>query len=198
MRIIDFTITSLSSIGNKDYCDIDDIKCFLRFTNDSVPLYIAASQNRLKDDEVGIVPLEINNFIQRRQVSTILRDFMNINYSGSLASIVTNKGDKYYGGRSLILDKDFNVLYILCNNKDNTSTLYISPDVFNNDGIIHKAILKTIIPYVAAEGYVGYPRDKCNIVIDREMCNSFIVKPKEPKVGSCIDEEIRKLLIDNL
>lgn len=184
--------------------------------DNEVPLILVYAVNNSKDKTKFIAPIITNRVItKRQQLSAILKDFtIRLPSEYTVNTVVTNKGDIYHGGWGLILDKNMNPLYmeslILRDEKINgyLTTIpvginfRISPKVFTEDGLIHKAISKNFIAGIAANEYTGlqkkvmnlttHPRIlKKNIIISDD--NPFIIKPVMPK-GININEELNSLL----
>lgn len=163
------------------------------------------------------IPLFANGAEQvriRRLTSTILSDFLHVNWETRLQCVKTNKGDKYYGAPGLILDKNFNPILVLTIKhdgivlgnrfKDLRCVCHINRSIFDNqEGLIEKAIYKKIIPfcannvpnYVSIARYGGVPT-KMTIVIDD--CSQFIERPVIPRPSTTSDASINDLVVRHL
>lgn len=103
---------------------------------------------------------------ERKQVNTILKDFISRMYSSKMVQI-SNKGNIYYGYPGLITDCNFNPLVYFkvraekvknddlvrtdsstCEIRITDYICYVSPNaLINQDGIVEKVIYKKIIPF---------------------------------------------------
>lgn len=150
-----------------------------------------------------------NSVETRRLATTILGRFINADNSDRLICVRTNKGDKYYGGKGIILDKDFNPILILTMRKEGSSiypVCRISPRAITGSGIMENLIKNKIIPLYCSEDAVvnyinvGFNHErtasfKVKIII--EDCDYFITKPTVPKPSLCSDEAFHKFLSSN-
>lgn len=170
-----------------------------------------------------VVSLYVNSYTQtRRTADSIVNEFFSrTNFNSRLQKVITNKGEVYYGGKGIILDKDFKPLILcslICKKTIDSSDTYmdyykpvirISPEVFlNESGLIHKSILKKIIPYYLTHSmkkvnnYSSTFRDRIpkNTVphILVEDSSRFIESPVLPNPNTCSNESLNELLIDNI
>lgn len=110
-----------------------------------------------------VIPLfETDTPYIRRAASAIFRVFRQTKLSDRLLKVVTNKDEVYYGNRGLILDKDFNILFITILEASldeeerkvihNKARVYIHPKVFGHEGVLEKGIVKTLIPAFTTKG----------------------------------------------
>ena len=145
--------------------------------------------------------------------------FSRTTFNQRLQKVTTNKGEVYYGGKGIILDKDFNILLlctIACRKIEHGGRqmmsyykpmIHISPQVFlRNEGLINKSILKKIVPFYISHNIDGInTRDyfwdgipegtKPQVLIDD--VNRFIEYPVKPSPQKCSDDVLNQLLIDN-
>lgn len=109
------------------------------------------------------VPLfETDTPYTRRTANTIFRLFRQASMSDRLLKVITNKDEVYYGSNGLILDKDFNILFITVleasvNEEEkkvayDKARVYIHPKVFGHEGLLEKGIVKTLIPAFTTKG----------------------------------------------
>ena len=169
-----------------------------------------------------VIPMYVNTPNQsRRTADSIVNNFfLNTNFNHRLQKVTTNKGEVYYGGKGIILDKDFNILLlctIVCKKIEYRGgqvmsyykpMIHVSPQVFlKGESLICKSILKKIIPF-----YVSHDIDsvtthayfrsdipegtKPQILIDD--VNKFIENPTKPTPQKCSDEVLNQLLMDNV
>lgn len=168
-----------------------------------------------------VIPMYVNTYNQsRRTADSIVSEFFSrVDFNQRLQKVTTNKGEVYYGGKGIILDKDFNILFlctIVCRRIEHRGRqvmsyykpmIHVSPQVFlRSDGLIDKSILKKIIPF-----YVSHSIDSVNthayfrndvpsgtkpqILI--EDVDRFIEKPVKPTPQKCSDDVLNQILIDN-
>lgn len=178
--------------------------------------------NSLSEISKLVIPLYINSVTQSRRTadSIIYEFFSRTPFKNRLQKVETNKGEIYYGNRGIILDKDFNPLIfcsMMCRKEGYRSREYmayykpiihISPEVFNSTGLIHKSILKKVIPFYLSHNigwvdtYAGKFRSnlavdtKPQIIIDD--VSYLIETPKLPTPSTCSNESLNKLLRDNI
>lgn len=166
-----------------------------------------------------VLPLYSNSDVyDRRTADSIIRDFfISGNLTERLQKVVTNKNEVYYGMKGIILDKHFNPLIMVTISLDRESkmykkvTIYIHPEVFlNTNGLIHKSIIKKIIPF-----YISYNEDltsrdrrarryyrvessvRPQVVIE-DAAKKFIQSPNRPSPQSCTDDKLNQLMIENI
>lgn len=165
-----------------------------------------------------VLPLYSNsNTYNRRTADSIIRSFfIRGNLTERLQKVVTNKNEVYYGMRGIILDEHFNPLIMATISLDRESkmykkvTIYIHPEVFlNTNGLIHKSIIKKIIPfYISYNGILSYRRRshlfyrledsvRPQVVIE-DAAKKFIQSPNRPSPQSCTDDKLNQLMIENI
>ena len=168
-----------------------------------------------------VIPMYVNtyNMAARTADSIVNIFFSRTNFNQRLQKVTTNKGEVYYGGKGIILDKDFNILFlctIVCKRMGHRGrqvmsyykpVIHVSPQVFlRGDGLIDKSILKKIIPF-----YVSHNIDSVNthayfrsdipegtkpqILIDD--VSKFIENPVKPTPQRCSDDVLNQILADN-
>ena len=113
-----------------------------------------------------IIPMYVNTYTQsRRTADSIVGEFFSrVNFNQRLQKVITNKGEVYYGGKGIILDKDFNILLLCtlaCRRMEYRGRqvmsyykpiIHVGPQVFLRDeGLIDKSILKKIIPFYLSQ-----------------------------------------------
>ena len=169
-----------------------------------------------------VIPMYMNTYNQsRRTADSIVSDFfLRTNFSHRLQKVTTNKGEVYYGGKGIILDKDFNILLlctIVCKRIEYRGSqemsyykpiIHISPQVFlKGENLICKSILKKIIPFYVSHNidsvttHASFRSDipegtKPQILIDD--VSKFIENPIKPTPQKCSDEVLNQLLMDNV
>ena len=169
-----------------------------------------------------VIPMYVNTYNQqRRTADSIVSDFFSrVDFNRRLQKVTTNKGEVYYGGRGIILDKDFNILLlctIVCKKMEYRDRqvmsyykpmIHVSPQVFlRGDSLINKAILKKVIPFYISHNintvgtYYYFTNaipegTKPQILIDD--VSKFIENPTKPTPQKCSDDVLNQLLVDNI
>lgn len=158
-----------------------------------------------------VIPLVLeDNFQIRTGADAILRSFTS-RYS-RLNMTETPKGEIYYGGNGLILDKNFSpLLYItkqlvIVNGREQpgtTATVHVSPSIFTDDvSVLNKSLLRKGVAYFLTHdiGRVNRWDTRTsvhpNIVIDDGK--DIFRKPNKPEFGSSINSKVNALLRDNI
>lgn len=168
-----------------------------------------------------VIPMYVNtyNMVARTADSIMNIFFSRTNFNQRLQKITTNKGEVYYGGKGIILDKDFNILFlctIVCRRMEHRGEqvmsyykpmIHVSPQVFlRGDSLIDKSILKKVIPFyvshnidsVSTQAYFrsDIPEGtKPQILIDD--VSKFIENPAKPTPQKCSDDVLNQILADN-
>ena len=168
-----------------------------------------------------VIPMYVNTYNQqRRTADSIVSAFFRVDFNQRLQKVTTNKGEVYYGGRGIILDKDFNILLlctIACKKIEYGDRqvmsyykpiIHVSPQVFlRGEGLIDKTILKKIIPFYVSHNISivsdrTYFRNdipegtKPQILIDD--VSKFIENPVKPTPQKCSDDVLNQILADNV
>lgn len=168
-----------------------------------------------------VIPMYVNTYTSsKRTADSIVVDFfLKTNFNQRLQKVVTNKEEVYYGNKGIILDKDFNILF-LCTlackkieymNRQLMSyykpIIHVSPQVFlRSDSLIDKSILKKIIPFYVSQdinsvgtniGFVdNIPEEtKPQILIDD--VSKLIETPVKPTPQKYSDDVLNQILVDN-
>ena len=168
-----------------------------------------------------IIPMYANTYTQsRRTADSIVGEFfLRVDFKKRLQKVITNKGEIYYGGKGIILDKDFNILLLCtlaCRRMEHRGRqimsyykpiIHISPQVFlRGEGLIAKSILKKIIPFYLSQNIdtiytnPGFISDipegtKPQILIDD--VSKLIENPVKPTPQKCSDDVLNQILADN-
>ena len=168
-----------------------------------------------------IIPMYVNTYTQsRRTADSIVGEFFSkVNFNQRLQKVITNKGEVYYGGKGIILDKDFNILLLCtlaCRRMEYGGRqvmsyykpiIHVSPQVFlRGEGLIDKSILKKIIPFYLSQNI--YPvctipnfvsdipeGTKPQILIDD--VSKLIENPVKPTPQKYSDDILNQILADN-
>lgn len=206
-------------IARRSYIGNNGFSWFIRVKRDNdnfeAPLIISHSvfdsifRSNGKDI---IVPINIHNrIVSARGVSAALR-YGGFNNNGFLTNIFI-KSLGYYIGKGVILDNDMNPL-IICSvsgkrvpNSDikyepNSLKIkmYVHPRIFNQETIMDKFIVKTMIPY-----YLSAPLATCfrvesldvNVVIE-DVNNNLTIKPLDPDKAALNNITIKDYMLSNI
>lgn len=156
-----------------------------------------------------VVPLfETDTPYTRRAASAIFRVFRQAKFSDRLLKVVTNKDEVYYGNKGLILDKDFNILFItiLETSLDeeerrvihNKARVYIHPKVFGHEGVLEKGIVKTLIPAFTTKGVLvketSRARSNINYYTEEETLKGIVRTLVRPLAEIVIADVSEKFL----
>lgn len=135
--------------------------------------------------------------VVRRTITTILRSFHKAGNRARIAKVVTTKGLVYYGRRGLILDENYNPLFVAMIKVKKEDGIFklsnpsckISYRVFeNSDNIVEKTIIKQAFP-IYGEHPVDYYSDigscyvsNSPVKISIEHLDHLVVKPNQPTI----------------
>lgn len=167
-----------------------------------------------------VLPLYDNIYpTTKRTFDSIIRQFFaGVRFNDRLQKITTAKGEVYYGGKGIILDKDLAPI-LLCTLKArkgygeymNTITYYrpvchISPKVFTEStSLMNKGIIKRVIPFYTTENvtlpnpYICRSATRSSTVeIIIDDFSRFFVEPVKPTPSTCSNEILNQCLVDNL
>lgn len=165
------------------------VKCDMGGVDVEIPVFMRAYAenyiNRMKGkpytDNVRelVAPMIDNAYISKRNADSIIKSISGGNISYGLVSVITNKELVYHGYNGAIFDSDFNPLLLatLVGHYNLTTSnniqgvtytecrVYVHPKVvMDGTDIMHKAIMKKVIPYFLVEG------DSCTPYIERISC----------------------------
>ena len=166
-----------------------------------------------------VIPMAVDPFtFNAAGAETILKRFarQSTNY-GRLLKATTPKGEVYYGNNGIILDKNFDPLFlstrvISCVNANgitssrrritkSDATIYLSPKVFTNDqGMLNKALAKKGIAFYLSQSismsYWNNEDERAKVVID-DM-SRFFKKVEKPDVNALSNGVFTEILKDNI
>ena len=195
--------------------------CVIDLTGDTIEIPLFAKGvvediiiNNLSITKV-VLPLYSNSDTNKRTADSIIRSFfIRGNLTERLQKVVTNKNEVYYGMKGIILDEHFNPLIMITISLDKESkiykkvTIYIHPEVFlNTNGLIHKAIIKKLIPfYISYNENLSYSgrahyRIENSVrpqVVIEDAAKKFIQSPNKPSPQSYTDDKLNQLMIENI
>lgn len=134
--------------------------------------------------------------------------------TNTFIKVNTTKGI-YYGNSGIILDSNFNVIFLVTLNchKEGTDILYteaniyVHPKIFLEEKkVLHSCILKKLIPFylgfTVSKPLLGFNRDhpQCNLtpqIIIKDVTSDFINIASVPNPQSTSNESINQFLIDH-
>ncbi len=199
-----------------------EVPVFARATVEGVVKAKLESSHINSVDKI-VIPMYVNSYNQtRRTADSIITEFFSrVKFNSRLQKVTTNKGEVYYGGKGIILDKDFNIILlctIICRKVElgggqvmsyYKPMIHVSPQVFlRNEDLINKSILKKIIPFYVAHNISSFNTayayfrseipvgTKPQILVDD--VSKFIEKPAKPTPQKCSDDILNQVLIDNI
>lgn len=159
------------------------------------------------------VPVQYGHFYTAKTGDAIINTLFNTD-SNTFNRVSTTKG-VYYGNSGIILDSNFNVIFLVTLNchKEGTNILYtganiyIHPKVFLEEKeVLHSCILKKLIPfylsYKVGKSLLGFSRDhpQHNLtpqIIIKDVTSDFINIASVPDPQSTSNESINQFLIDH-
>lgn len=167
-----------------------------------------------------VIPLDLSStsFKKISMASSILYSVGAFTHSNGLLKIITSKENIYYGNRGIILDENFNPLFLttyVIEKADTNSykvrqvNCRVPHEVFQRqDEVIPKTIYKKLIPLYGVSTfqipYIPGPGNFINFsavnkvqVIIGEM-PEIIVNSNTPEPSSATDEEFARILRDNI
>lgn len=167
-----------------------------------------------------VIPLDLSSmsFKNTSLASSILNSIGSFNHFNGLLKIITSKENIYYGNRGVILDENFNPLFLTTyvieeadtnSYKVRQANCRIPHEVFQRqDEVIPKTIYKKLIPLYGVSTfqspYIPMPADSINFsavnkvqVIIGEM-PEIVVSSNTPEPSSATDEEFTRILRDNI
>lgn len=166
-------------------------------------------------------PLYVTDKYQnKRTADSIIQTINKTPVTWRLSEIITSKGLHYYGGQGLIFDEDWNLMmmcgYLIYIDRTNNiinivrPECYISPDVFTENDILSKAVIKKVIPYISSHS-INIPftiQAHSAVIHDRasffkgasviiEPLKKWIYTTQSPYNIERLDEDIWRLLNEN-
>lgn len=166
----------------------------------------------------AICPLFHNRVSTRSTFDSIIKTFFeSVSLANRICKNVSSKGDIFYGTRGLILDKDFNILFLCTLTYDyiqgddrgyldfDKLNIYINPSVFlDNKETIPKGIINKLIPYYVSrdisvrEEYSRQSKVLKPQILIEDVTNRFIVSPTKPVPGVTSNDSINEFLVDHI
>lgn len=164
-------------------------------------------------------PLYVGGTEERKTADSIIQSINRCPRNLRLSNIKTSKGLDYYGGQGLILDEHWNPMmlcgFIIKIDRINRSIhivrpiCYISPNVFENNDILSRAILKKVIPYMSIHGinppifrsisYLNFSYDTFkNVLVTICPIDKYFVAPESPTEIEELDNSIWSFLRENI
>ena len=123
-----------------------------------------------------------------------------------IIKVTTNKDEVYYVGKGIIFDAEFQIL-MLCTKsfiKERTvlgtvaynhgdSKCYIHPNIFSDEDLMSKTILKKIVPFYLSPLDTGY---NCKVSI-KDMTRNLII-PSVPDMNTFSQETVNSFLKEHV
>lgn len=111
-----------------------------------------------------IFPLFIHGTYNYGTVATAIMNAFELNNDIRMCKLIV-KDRVYYGGNGIILDSNKNLLLLVTSIHSVLSSpkffhCYVSPEVFKNDDIMNKAIIKRVIPALMTSDKFNYGYDE--------------------------------------
>lgn len=219
--------TSPSNInGSLNYLDNNVFNLFLHVDCTGphvvVPLFCRGYIERIICNKLDVTEVEIALFAngfpsERRTSNAMFKLFTEINFSQRLIKVTTSKGEIYYGGYGIILDRNMNPIFFCALDGEitgegltyNSAKIYVNPSVFLTDGTLEKGIIKTIIPayiekgisiYVTFSNINGQFKKKNGRVIPevviKDFTDDFFVRPSKPKPSTFTRDKVNDFLLE--
>ena len=167
-----------------------------------------------------VIPLYSTVTVRKRSADSIFQYIVRMaTFNKRLITIITSKGQTYYGGYGILLDADWNPLMLatLLADKEPVSgstspvlyyykaVLHISPKVFlNQTDLLEKSIIKKVIPFYLTNpigrvsSFRGTESDSLGTVqIEVDDMSRFFHTPVIPKPDTYSDEEMNRILAEH-
>lgn len=159
------------------------------------------------------IPVQCGYSYTAKTGDAIINTLFNVG-SDTFTKVNTTKGI-YYGHSGIILDSNFNIIFLVTLNchKEGTNILYtganiyIHPKVFLEEKeVLHSCILKKLIPFylglTVSKSLLGFSRDhpQYNLIpqiIIKDVTSAFINTASVPDSQSTSNEIINQFLIDH-
>lgn len=175
--------------------------------------------DRKRLTEVDIALFVNGLYSEKRTSNAMFKLFIGTSFSERLVKVVTNKGEIYYGGYGIILDRNMNPIFFCALdgeiNKEgltyNSAKIYVNPSVFLTDSILEKGIIKTIIPNYIEQGVLintvyGNIKQKFKKkndkiipeVVIKDFTDDFFVRPSRPKPSTFTRDKVNDFLLEHV
>ena len=221
--------TSSNNInGSWNYLDNNVFNLFLRVDCTGphvvVPLFCRGLIERIICGGLDVTEVEIALFAngfpsERRTSNAMFKLFTEINFSQRLIKVITSKGEVYYGGYGIILNRDMNPIFFCTLEGDvieggltyNSAKIYINPSVLLIDSVLEKGVIKTIIPAYIEHGvsiYTSFSNVNKHFkringkvipeVVIRDFTDDFFVRPSKPKPSTFTRDKVNDFLLEHV
>lgn len=214
--------------GNLNYLNNNVFNLFLHVDCTGphvvIPLFCRGYIERMICGRLNVTEVDIALFTgefpsERRASNAMFKLFTEIDFSKRLVKVTTSKGEIYYGGYGIILDKNMNPIFFCALDGEITeegliyksAKIYVNPSVFLTDGILEKGIIKTIIPAYVEHGVSIYTsfsnanrqfKKKNGLIIPeivvKDFTDDFFVKPSKPKPSTFTREKVNDFLLEHV
>lgn len=165
--------------------------------------------------EKVIVPIYSTSAIGRYKTADIMiRHFFDCSYRLSVCN--NGKGEFFFGGPGIILDADFNILFLLSFKVAlqgdkwvlQRPIVRVDNSVFvDQQKFMNKAIIQKLLPLCLEPVRIGVDSQNNNFVQELRIpycdiivqdCKTLLTSPKEPSVNIDMNKELNQTLVDNV
>lgn len=221
--------TSSNNInGNLNYLNNNVFNLFLHVDCTGphvvVPLFCRGYIERIICGGLNVTEVDIALFAngipsERRTSNAMFKLFTEINFSQRLIKVTTSKGEIYYGGYGIILDRNMNPIFFCTLEGEvteegltyNSAKIYVNPSVLLTDSILEKGIIKTIIPAYVERGvsiYTSFSNVNKQFkkkngkvipeVVIKDFTDDFFVRPSKPKPSTFTRDKVNDFLLEHV
>lgn len=221
-------ISSSNINGSLNYLDNNVFNLFLHVDCTGphvvVPLFCRGYIEKIICGRLNVTEVDIALFAnvfpsEKRTFNTMFKLFTEINFSQRLIKVTTSKGEIYYGGYGIILDRNMNPIFFCTLEGEvteegltyNSAKIYVNPSVLLTEGILEKGIIKTIIPAYVEKGVSIYTtfsnvnrqfKKKNGMVIPevviKDFTDDFFVRPSKPKPSTFTRDKVNDFLLEHI
>ncbi len=214
--------------GSLNYLDNNVFNLFLHIDcagpHVVVPLFCRGYIERIICGRLNVTEVDIALFAngipsERRTSNAMFKLFTEIGFSQRLIKVTTSKGEIYYGGYGMILDRNMNPIFFCTLEGDvteegltyNSAKIYINPSVLLIDSVLEKGLIKTIIPAYIENGvsiYTSFPNVNKHFrrkngkiipeVVIKDFTDDFFVRPSKPKPSTFTRDKVNDFLLEHV
>lgn len=214
--------------GNLNYLNNNVFNLFLHVDcvgpHVEVPLFCRGYIERIICGGLDTTEVDIALFTnglpsERRTSNAMFKAFTEVNFNKRLIKVTTSKGEVYYGGYGIILNRDMNPIFFCTLEGDiteegltyNSAKIYINPSVLLIDSVLEKGLIKTIIPAYIENGvsiYTSFPNVNSHFrrkngkiipeVVIKDVTDDFFVRPSKPKPSTFTRDKVNDFLLEHI
>jgi hypothetical protein len=154
-----------------------------------------------------IMPLCVDNYSKVISGAEAMLKYFVRNNRERLNKAVTPKGETYYGNNGIILDKDFNPLFLstaLIHYEEqipviDSYKIHLHPNVFIDDTkVLNKALAKKGVAFFLTHSRFRWGGEDIKYKVEIDDCSQFIVGTKKPNINHCSPEDFSEILKENI